>query len=118
MKTPLGRLMTACRSHSVRSSSRRLVAALVEPKSTPLGTMTPGASAGREVVNEPFEEQQFGGAGVQLVVEVGEDAFVLHLSGERRVGEDDIERWPGYAPPKPVVSGFIMETCAFSNWCR
>ena len=51
------------------------------------------------MVNEPFQEQQFRGAGVQLVVEVGQDAFVLHLSGERRVGKDDIEplAWIGAA---------------------
>ena len=50
-----------------------------------------GPATGREVVDEPFEEQQFGGAGVQLVVEVGKNAFVLHPAGERRIGEDDVE---------------------------
>jgi type I restriction enzyme M protein len=38
--TPLGRPMTACKSHSAISSSRREVAALLAPNRTPLGTMT------------------------------------------------------------------------------
>ena len=54
-----------------------------------------GTSAGREMVNEPFEEKQFGGAGVQLVIEVGENAFILHFAGERRIGENDIKPLAG-----------------------
>jgi len=45
----------------------------------------------RQVVDEPLEEQEFGGAGVQFVVEIGEDALVLHLAGKRRIGEDHVE---------------------------
>ena len=58
------------------------------------------------MIDEPFQEQQFCGAGGQLVVEVGEDAFVLNFSGERRVGEDDVELLAS------------METRACSNWWR
>ena len=43
------------------------------------------------MVDEPFQEQKFGGAGVQLVVEVGEDAFVLDFASKGRVGEDDVD---------------------------
>ncbi len=44
------------------------------------------------MVDEPLEEQELGRSGVQLVVEVGEDALVLHLAGKWRVREDDVEQ--------------------------
>ncbi len=47
------------------------------------------------MVNEPFEEKQFGGAGVQFVIEVGQNAFVLHFAGEWRIGENDIKPLAG-----------------------
>ena len=47
------------------------------------------------MVDEPFQEKQFGGASVQLVIEVGEDAFLLHFPGEWWVGEDDVEHRAG-----------------------
>src|SRR5436190_11125059 len=43
------------------------------------------------MVNEPLEEKQLGGASVELVVEVGEDAFVLYLARERWVRKDHIK---------------------------
>lgn len=51
------------------------------------------------MIDEPFEKEQFRGAGVQFVIEIRQNAFVLHLSGERRVGENDIEllAWIGAA---------------------
>src|SRR5947208_12008316 len=43
------------------------------------------------MVDNPFEKEQLRGASVQLVIEVGQDAFILHLPGERRVGEDNVK---------------------------
>src|ERR1035437_2807128 len=54
-----------------------------------------GAPARCEVVNEPLEKEEFGRAGIQLVIEIGENAFVLHPSGKWRIRKDDIEPLAG-----------------------
>src|SRR2546428_567021 len=54
------------------------------------------------MVNDPFQKKQFGGAGVQLVIQVSENAFILDFPSERRVGEDNV---------KPLAGIYAAKAC-------
>ena len=99
--------------------AQRLVGGIGGAEQHAVGHDDAGASAGVEMVDEPFQEEQFGVAGVELVVEVGEDAFLLHLSGEGRVGEDEVELLAGIRAAEAGGERVEHARCAaFSNWCR
>src|SRR5437879_4260852 len=51
-----------------------------------------GAPIRGKVVDEPFQEQQFSGAGIQLVVNVRENTFPLDLARKGWISQDHVER--------------------------